>query len=247
MCGEKCLIIKIGCFNIDIKSFDTRLLTYRENRIIIVFGKNTSNITKDLLYNIKEIPVGVCITKTNDYDKHIPYKFIYNEYSPQILDNILKRQRIIVKNVMDNLKVMKINDSELFILIDNNCISNLSSFSTDKNMRELFFNIRSYHIRYILNSDYPILLTPMLRSNIDLIFIKGNTNMNYKKDIYDKYASIFPSFEIFCNILEECSRNNGYLVIHMSSNSIKLEEKIFYYNPIDYGDFKVGCDDYWNY
>jgi hypothetical protein len=247
MCIEKCLTIKIGDCNIYIKSFDTRLLTCRENRIIIVLGTNTSNITKDLLYNIKEIPVGICITKTTDYDKHIPYKFIYNEYSPQILDNILGRQRIIVKNVMDNLKVMKINDSELFILIDNNCISNLSSFSTDKNMRELFLNGRHYHIRYILNSDYPILLTPMLRTNIDLIFIKGTGNINYKRDIYARYATIFPSFEIFCNILEECSRDNGYLVIHNSSRSIKLEDMIFYYKAIDHGDFKVGCKQYWNY
>jgi hypothetical protein len=247
MFREKCLTIKIGGLNINIKGFDTRLLSYRENRIIIVLGTNTSNITKDLLYNMKETPVGVCITKTTDYDTHIPYKFIYNEYSPQILDNILGRQRIIVKNVMDNLNVMKINDSELFILIDNKCISNLSSFSTDKNMRELFLNTRHYHIRYILNSDYPILLTPMLRSNIDLIFIKGTSNINYKKDIYNRYGTIFPSFETFCNILEECSRDNGYLVIHMSSLSIKLEEMIFYYNAIDHGDFKVGCDDYWNY
>ena len=247
MFREKCLTIKIGDSTIDIKSFDTRLLTYRENRIMIVLGINTSNITKDLLYNIKETPVGVCITKNNDYDKHIPYKFIYNEYSPQILDNILERQRIIVKNVMDNLEVMKINDSELFILIDNKCISNLSSFSTDKNMREVFLNGRHYHIRYIINSDYPILLTPMLRSYVDLVFIEGTNNINYKKDIYDRYANIFSSFETFCNTLEECSRDNGYLVIHRSSLSIKLEDMIFYYNAVDHGDFKVGCDDYWNY
>ena len=66
--------------------------------------------------------------------------------------------------------------------------------------------------------------------NIDLVFIGGTSNINYKKDIYDRYATIFPSFETFCNILEECSRDNGYLVIHMSSRSIKLEEMIFYYN-----------------
>jgi hypothetical protein len=247
MCDEKCLSIQIGDSIIDIKSFDTRLLNYHQNRIIIVLGTNTSNITKDLLYNIKEIPVGVCITNSNDYDKHIPYKFIYNEYSPQILDNILKRQRIIVKNVMDNLKVMNINDSQLFILIDNKCISNLSSFSTDKNMRELFLNGRHYHIRYILSSDYPLLLTPMLRCNIDLIFIKETTNMNYKKDIYDRYANIFDTFESFCNTLDECSKYNSYLVIHNSSHSIKLEDMIFYYNAIDHGDFKVGCEDYWNF
>jgi hypothetical protein len=247
MSGEKCLPIKFDDFTINIKKFDTRLLTCRENRIIIVLGVNTSNITKDLLYNIKETPVGVCITNSNDYDKHIPYKFIYNEYSSQILNNILERQRIVVKNVMDNLKVMKINDSELFILIDNKCISNLSSFWTDKNMRELFLNCHHYHIRYILSSDYPILLTPMLRTNIDLVFIKGTNNINYKKDIYYRYANIFPSFETFCNTLEECFTNNGYLVIHNSSSSIKLEDMIFYYNEIDHGDFKVGCDDYWNF
>jgi hypothetical protein len=247
MSGEKYLSIKIGDFTINIKSFDTRLLTYRENRIIIVLGLNTSNITKDLLYNIKETPVGVCITKTNDYDKHIPYKFIYNEYSAQILNNILERQRIIVKNVMDNLKVMKINDCGLFILIDNKSISNLSSFSTDKNMRELFLNCHHYHIRYILSSDYPILLTPMLRTNIDLVFIGGTSNINYKKDIYDRYANIFPSFETFCNTLERCSKYNGYLVIHKSGHSIKLEDMIFYYNAMDHGDFKVGCADYWNF
>jgi len=41
---------------------------------------------KDILYNVKDAKYAMCITDNDNYDNHIPNKFIHKQYSPQILE-----------------------------------------------------------------------------------------------------------------------------------------------------------------
>ena len=79
-------------------------MVYIDNSsLILIIGMNNSNkyyIIKDLLYNHKTIPIGVVISKdkSNKYD-YIPQIFIHEEYNTSIIENILKRQKTVLKQV----------------------------------------------------------------------------------------------------------------------------------------------------
>ncbi len=66
-------------------------------------------------------------------------------------------------------------------------------------------------------------------SNVDFFFIFKTTDSE-RMQIYNKCASMIPTFEIFCRILEECTRDNySCLVIHNSSKSSNWQDAVYYY------------------
>ena len=75
-----------------------------DNQIIVMLGKRgtgKSFLTKDFLYHKSDIPVGTVVSPTEKMNKHfstfIPPIFIHDEYTPQLVSNVLKRQRDIIK------------------------------------------------------------------------------------------------------------------------------------------------------
>ena len=74
-----------------------------DNVVVLIGKRNTgkSFLTKTILYNNKSIPVGTVISGTEGanrfYSEMVPPVFIHEEYTPLILNNVLKRQKIIMK------------------------------------------------------------------------------------------------------------------------------------------------------
>ena len=60
--------------------------------------------------------------------------FIHDEYKPEIIANVLKRQRMMIDKINANITV----DPRLFLLLDD-CIYD-QSWVKDKNVRSLFMN-----------------------------------------------------------------------------------------------------------
>jgi hypothetical protein len=63
--------------------------------------------------------------------------------------------------------------------------------------------------------------------------------MNRKK-LYEHYAGMFPSFELFESVFLQMTQNYGCMVIDNSSRSIDLKERIFYFKATDIQDFPIG-------
>jgi len=101
-------------------------------------------------------------------------------------------------------------------------------------------NGRHYFIKFILNCDLKTRLTPEVRFNSNLVFINGDLDTKNKKYCYNVYASMIPSFEQFCEILEDYESQGRFLVINNTTDSDKLNERVFWYKPEERGDFTVG-------
>ena len=60
-------------------------------------GTGKSTLVADILYHCKKIPMGVAISATEDgnafYSSHIPDIFIHSEYKPEIIQQIITRQK----------------------------------------------------------------------------------------------------------------------------------------------------------
>ena len=93
---------------------------------------------------------------------------------------------------------------------------------------------------------YPLGIGPNLRTNIDFVFILRENIVSNRRRLYEHYAGVFPTFEIFCQIMDQCTNNYECLVIDNTSTSNKLEDIVFWYKASPHGDFNCCHQHYWN-
>jgi hypothetical protein len=241
---------------LELKKFNMRDISFRPNEnkgpVIVLIGRRDTGksfLVRDLLYYQQDIPVGTVISGTEAgnsfYSEHIPKLFIHDEYNTSIIENILKRQKTCMKQVMKEMQTYKKSniDPRTFVILDD-CLYD-SSWSKDKLMRLLFMNGRHWKILLIITMQYPLGIPPNLRTNIDYVFILREPYINNRKKIYENYAGMFPTFESFCQVMDQCTENYECLVINNNAKSNKLTEQIFWYKAENHPAFKLGSKEYW--
>ena len=231
---------------IQLRKFDMNEI--KDDKVVVLIGKRETGksfLCRDLLYHHKDIPCGQVISGTESansyYGKMVPKLFIHDEYTPGIINNVIKRQRMMIDKIQSNASI----DPRLFLLLDD-CIYD-QSWVKDKNVRSLFMNGRHYKILFIITMQYALGIPPNLRTNIDYIFILRENYVSNRKRLYEHYAGMFPTFEMFCQVMDQCTENFECLVINNNAKSNKLEDQVFWYKANDHQEFRIGADDYWNY
>lgn len=233
--------------SVSLKKFDMSSIDF--NRKCVFIGKTgtgKSLLVKDLLYTQrKKIPVGQVISSTEFaspfYSKFIPKIVIHGEYDTAKIKNIIKRQRQLVKKYGET----DCRASSFLILDD--CLHDSKNWVKDKHIKDIFFNGRHYALLFILTMQYPLGITPDLRTNIDYTFILREPIQKNRKRLYENYAGMFKSFEDFCIALDELTDDYGCMVINNRTRSNKLEDQVFYYKAKVHGDFRMCTEDLWTY
>ena len=242
--------------NLELGKFDMRSISFRpdENKgpVIVLIGRRDTGksfLVKDLMYYHQDIPIGTVISGTEAgngfYSSHVPKLFIHDEYNTAIIENILKRQKTVLKQVkkeIDQYKKSNI-DPRAFVILDD-CLYD-ATWTRDKMMRLLFMNRRHWRIMLIITMQYPLGIPPSLRTNIDYVFILREPYISNRKRIYENYAGMFPTFESFCQVMDQCTENYECLVINNSAQSNKLSEQVFWYKADIHNDFKLGSKEFW--
>jgi hypothetical protein len=237
---------------LQLKKFD--ISTIPDDKVIVFIGmRNTgkSFLVKDLLYHHRDIPIGTVISGTESankfYSNIIPSFFIHDKMTAPTISNVFKRQQLITKRI--NKIVAKHGKSDIdpraFLILDD-CLYN-KSWVNDENIRALFMNGRHYKIMFIITMQYPLGIPPNLRTNIDYVFILRENNINNRRRIYENYAGMFPSFEVFCSVMNQCTENYECLVIHNNAKSNKLEEQVYWYKAEFHDNFKIGAKEFWKW
>ena len=134
-------------------------------------------------------------------------------------------------------------DGRAFVILDD-CLWD-NSWARDKMMRLLFMNGRHWKIMTTITMQYPLGVPPNLRTNIDYTFILREPYITNRKRIYENYAGMFPTFESFCQVMDQCTENYECLVISNNARSNKLEDQIFWYKAEPHDDFKLGSKEFW--
>lgn len=114
------------------------------------------------------------------------------------------------------------------LLVLDNCIT--SEFNNnDGVLKKIAMNGRCYHYGLIIGMETPISCNPEIRLNTDLIFIFNTKNLTVLSKIYMQYCGIFPTFELFVQILRLCAPDsNQCLVIDNTIKSNSIEDCVFY-------------------
>lgn len=87
----------------------------------------------------------------------------------------------------------------------------------------------------------------MLRTNTDFIFILRENIINNRKKLYEQYAGMFPTFDMFSSTMDQCTENYECLVIDNTIQSNKIEDQIFWYKAEPHSEFKMGPPEIWAY
>jgi hypothetical protein len=238
--------------NFNIKRFDMKRIP--QDAVVIFIGRRRtgkSTLVRDLLFHHQDMPLGTVISGTEEsnsfYGKMIPPLFIHGEFNPIILANFVKRQKLIMAKIQKDIlmQVKSRVDPRSFMILDD-CMYD-DSWTHDKNIRYLFMNGRWLKAFFLITMQYPLGIQPALRTNVDFVFILREPYLNNRKRIFDNYASAFPSFEFFCQIMDQCTQNYECLVIDNTSQSAKLEDCIFWYKADVHSDFRIGAPEFWQH
>jgi len=231
---------------LQLKKFDMNKI--KGNSVVLLIGKRDTGksfLCRDILFNHKDIPVGQVISGTESanqfYSEIVPKLFIHDDFSPEIIQNMLKRQKIMIgnKNKGENC------DPRAFLIMDD-CLHD-NSWAKEKSMRYVFMNGRHYSLLFILTMQFALGIPPNLRTNVDFIFILRENYVSNRKRLYEHYAGMFPSFDIFCTVMDQCTEDYECLVIHNNAKSNKLTDQVFWYKANDHPFFRIGADSYWQY
>lgn len=242
--------------SLELKKFDMKSISFKPNEnkgpVVVLLGKRDTGksfLVRDLLYYHQDIPIGTVISGTEEgngfYTKMVPKLFIHNEYNTAIIENVLKRQRTVLKQIKKEMETFKrcTIDPRAFVILDD-CLYD-ATWTRDKLMRLLFMNGRHWKIMLVITMQYPLGIPPTLRTNIDFVFILRENYIANRKRIYENYAGMFPTFESFCQVMDQCTENYECLVINNNSKSNKLQDQVFWYKAESHNDFKLGSKEFW--
>jgi hypothetical protein len=214
---------------------------------IVVIGKpgtGKSSLIKDILFHKSKIfPTGIVMSGTEDsnsyYEKIFPPLFIYNDYREDVIRDFIARQKIARHSLENPWSILLLDD----------CTDNPSIFRNTV-QQGLFKNGRHWKMLYILSLQYALDLPPVIRTNVDGVFLMRETSLNTREKLWKNYGSCIDNLHDFCILMDELTCDYSSMYIHNATISNKLEDCVFWYkaSPSDIpSNFKVGCEDFHAY
>jgi hypothetical protein len=233
-----------------LKKFDVSNI--RDDSVVVLVGRRgcgKSVCVRDILKYHRDIPVGTVISSTEPankfFSKMVPPIFIHEEFNPSLIENVLKRQRMIMKRQEKEVAMYGSSDIDprAFLIMDD--VLHDSSWQKDKGIKFVFTAGRHVKLFLIIAMQYVLGIPPSLRTNVDYIFILRENILSNRKRIYEAFCGMFPTFEAFVQVMDQCTENYECLVIDQTTKSNKLEDMVYWYRADIHPDFKVGAPEFW--
>ena len=221
----------------------------KPNRLHAFIGKRGSGKSvamRHVLYCIrKHVQNGVCMSGTelcNEYfGSHIPASFIFDSYRPDVVKRLVKRQLKLKKSGDDPLK------KPVFMLLED-CMWEASELIRDKFLRFIFNNGRHLGITLLLSSQFVLDLPPKMRGNLDYVYTFKEHVPKNKLRLWDHFYGIVEQFEVFRQMLNQCTNEHHCLVLDTTGQQNSMEDMLAVWKAdATLPAFKVGNQAYWQY
>ncbi len=238
--------------SLNLRKFDPSNIA--KGSVVIMIGKRNTGksfLVRDLLYYKRDVPVGTVISATESancfYGEIMPGIFIHDCFNPEIVNSLVKRQQLVVRKLKEEEK--RYGKSQIdpwgFLILDDLMYD--TSWIKDTTIKSLFMNGRHYKLLFMITMQYSLGIPPALRSNVDFIFILRENIVSNRKRLYEHYAGMFPTFDIFSQVMDQCTADFECLVIDNTTKSNKIEDMVFWYKADEHPSFKIGAPAFWEY
>jgi len=238
--------VGFGATRLSIKKFNIHeMVDHCTIAMIAKRATGKSFLTREIMYHKRNIAAAVAISRTEKlnsfYSDFIPDAYIFSEYDSDILSKIYQRQSQMNEDNKRRIKDGKSPKDDSIMLIMDDCMSSKGTWLKDQNILELFFNGRHHHLAFILTMQFSLGIPPEMRSNIDYVFLLAEDVTSNRKRLYDHYAGMFPTFDIFQQVFSDITENYGVMVINNRVHSKNITDKIFWYKAkSEVPNFKIG-------
>ena len=208
----------------------------------VVHNTGKTTLIASLLYAKKHIfPVAMAMSGSEDsngfYRRILPSTFIYNSYNEEKIKDFIRRQKISKEHLPNPWAVILLDDCTDDTKIFNKPLQN-----------GMYKRGRHWKMWYILSLQYSLDIKPVIRTNVDGVFILREPVLKMRRKLWENYASIVPDFTLFCAIMDQLTEDYHAIYIHNAAKSNNWQECIYWYKaPITPSDFKFGCQDYWDF
>ena len=162
--------------------------------VIAKRGSGKSVLIRDIMYTMRhKIPFGIAISATEEgngaYGEMMPKSFIYDDYSPELIEKFVNRQKYMVQN--------KKKHPEAFLIMDD-MMADSKKIMKDVNIRFIYLNGRHYKITMITAAQYGTDVgSPAIRSNIDFVFLLRENVVANQEKLWRNFFGVFPTFKMF--------------------------------------------------
>jgi len=238
--------------SLNLRKFDVSSIG--KGSVVVLIGKRNTGksfLVKDLLYYKRDIPMGTVISGTECVNKFygelMPKLFIHDDYNTEIINNVVKRQKVVLSKMDEQEKQYGKTDIDPFSFLILDDLMYDTSWINDKIIRQLFMNGRHLKLFFVITMQYCLGIPPSLRSNVDYIFILRENIVSNRKRLYDNYAGMFPTFEIFCQVMDQCTSDYDCLVIDNTTKSNRIEDNVYWYHADNHPPFKIGSANFWQH
>jgi hypothetical protein len=240
---------------IEIKELDPEIIPPLSNKIndteynggskIVVVGKpgtGKSSLIKGLLYAKKHVfPVGMAMSGSEDtnhaFAEIMPRTFIYNDYDEEKIKDFVKRQKLARQHLPNPWAFMVIDDCTDDPRVFNKPLQNA-----------LYKKGRHWKMMYLLSLQYAMDIKPQIRTNIDGIFLLREPIESNREKLYRNYASIIPTYELFCDLMDQLTEDYHAIYIHNATRSNSWQDCVFYWRAkLPPRGWKIGCPEYWEF
>ena len=201
---------------IRLKEFDISKVS--NNAICICVGRRETGksvLARDIVKKAKSVVNCTVLNPTveskNDYLAVVPNISIYTRYDPKITE----------AHMVNN------SNTESCLVLDD-CFFD-DSWIRDESLVSIF--TRKIGL-CIITVPYPYGMPDTMKKCVDYVFLLREPYVSNRGNLYHKYGSAFPSFEVFCKIMDEYTENYGCIVIDTTSQSNTLEDRVFSYRQV---------------
>jgi hypothetical protein len=215
-----------------------------DDKVCVFIGKRNTGksvLVTDIMYHKRHLPAGIVMSATEEgnhhYQQYIPDLFIYGDYDKDAIERVLERQRKLISSGKQA--------GGAFLLLDD-CMYD-KKFMKDTCIRKCFMNGRHWKIFFMLTMQYCMDLTPDLRANVDYVFILRENIIQNREKLYKSFFGIFPTFDMFNQVMNACTENYECLVLDNTSKSNRIQDCVFWYKAKLHSNFRVGSPIYWNF
>lgn len=227
--------------NLQLRRFKPKSMPDRAS-ILVVAKRNSGKswLVRDLCYHKKHIPLGIVESGSEEgnhfYADFVPNSYVYAEYDRNVLQRLIVRQKkLAAQGKMSNV----------FVVLDDLMYD--KSFLKESVIRFLFLNGRHLGVWLVCTAQYTGDVTPAVRTNMDYVFVLREPSVQNREKLWKQFFGIVPTFDLFCQLMDQCTENYECLVLDNTQRSNKIEDCLYYYKAEERSDFRMGHKKLWDH